>query len=353
MIKKIFLTVLLGTLFTHGENISYVKFGIQGVNDQIDIFNVKESELGAIAKNNDKIGDMKGFDVAVHYVVNSEYSIESNIDQKRIDYLSSTLVNTHLDVALVKRIIDNQYLTLHASVGYEGNRGKDFRIDDLNTVNYLIDRFYPNHDVEITKNGADYWATMIKNGEGVTEILEKKLSVPPYGRLQNAEDHAFVIGTMIEPKIQNLPFDIQLFTKFKQIKVKKEYVTSLTEETDTEILDYMESNNLSDHFDISRTETMLTFGLLLDYQFTDLVALQTKYQYIKMFRDDHLQESDDNHNLALEVNYAITPTLSTYISGTVMSNQFNGVIPYFYDQYTQSTFDHKYGFVEVGFIVGF
>jgi hypothetical protein len=76
-----------------------------------------------------------------------------------------------------------------------------------------------------------------------------------------------------------------------------------------------------------------------------------------MFRDaaleDDNEETNYNNIVDIEFDYALNEKWSLYLSGTAMSNQFNGVIPYLYDEYTKTTFDHKYGWAEVGLIYSF
>jgi hypothetical protein len=356
MIKKIISIGLLCSIWIYAENNSYLKLGMQKINDQIDIFNIKASEINQNTDNYDHIGDMQGFSARVNYTLGQDYTVKFNLDQKDIDYLSQTLTNNHLNVSLEKKIFDHENFTFGVMGGYEYNRANDFKIKDLGTINYLIDKFYPAYDVDISKVGDKYWATMIERG-AITTILEKPLSVSPYGKLQNAQDQAFFIGATIDPKIENLPFDLQLFTSLKQIKIEKSYVTSLTEETDATILAYMNDHNLSDRFDLSRTDRMLALGFSIDYDFNDLFSVEFKYQINRMFRDaaleDDNEETNYNHIVDIEFDYALNEKWSLYLSGTAMSNQFNGVIPYLYDQYTNSTFDHKYGWAEVGLIYSF
>jgi hypothetical protein len=72
-----------------------------------------------------------------------------------------------------------------------------------------------------------------------------------------------------------------------------------------------------------------------------------------MLRINCLEETNTNNIIDLDLLYDINNDISFYVGGKLMSNQFNGEIPYFYTSYTKTTFDHKYGYAKTGLIFKF
>jgi hypothetical protein len=102
-------------------------------------------------------------------------------------------------------------------------------------------------------------------------------------------------------------------------------------------------------FDLGRDERYLEIGADFFVKFPDRIVWNFRYSYKRMFRDSNLDYIKYNHIVDTEINFYVTKNFSINIGGKYMHRQFNGEIPYLYNEYTQSTFDHKYGYAKIGF----
>jgi len=105
--------------------------------------------------------------------------------------------------------------------------------------------------------------------------------------------------------------------------------------------------------DLSRNEKSLMLGLSHTIEFSHYI-LDTKYEYTRLF-DRHDITGDDNSNHVFDIHLAraFSDNLLLYVGLKIMLNQFNGVIPYLYNEQTQSSFDKKYNYINAGFVYNF
>jgi hypothetical protein len=105
--------------------------------------------------------------------------------------------------------------------------------------------------------------------------------------------------------------------------------------------------------DASRDEKSVNLGFTHTIEFSNTI-LDTGYEYIRLFnRESDISENKSNHIIKMKLSHPIDDALLIYIGSTVMLNQFNGLIPYLYNNKTQSSFDKTYNYVSVGFVYNF
>ena len=100
--------------------------------------------------------------------------------------------------------------------------------------------------------------------------------------------------------------------------------------------------------DLGRTERYLSagFSFFLQTPFDTITHLE--YEYKRIYRDKGLDYIPDNHIARGEIAYLLTQNVILHLGATLLYRQFNGEIPFLYNKYTQTTFDHPYGWMEFG-----
>ncbi|MEA3353047.1 MAG: hypothetical protein U9Q33_04425, partial [Campylobacterota bacterium] len=81
--------------------------------------------------------------------------------------------------------------------------------------------------------------------------------------------------------------------------------------------------------------------------------LEFNYEYNKLFRDKKLEYMNKNNIINMFLSKKISDNVLVYLGGRAMFQQFNTDIPYLYNQYSQTQFDKKYGFAQLGLIYSF
>lgn len=80
---------------------------------------------------------------------------------------------------------------------------------------------------------------------------------------------------------------------------------------------------------------------------------ELNYEYSKILRGAGLEYVDFNHILHATLGRKLSENLLGFITAKYMYRQFNGEVPYLYNEYTQTTFDHNYGYVKFGLMYSF
>ena len=105
--------------------------------------------------------------------------------------------------------------------------------------------------------------------------------------------------------------------------------------------------------DASRNEKSINVGITHTVEFSNFI-LDSGYEYIRLFsRESNIAQNKSNHIIKLRLSRAINDKLLVYLGDTIMLNQFNGIIPYFYNTQTQSAFDKTYTYLSLGFVYNF
>jgi hypothetical protein len=99
---------------------------------------------------------------------------------------------------------------------------------------------------------------------------------------------------------------------------------------------------------LDRNENYASAGFNLAINTFFNTTLTTNYEYKKLFRDNGLNFLNTNHTLEMVLSHNITPNLGVNIGGTYLYRQFNGTIPFLYNKYSQTSFDHPFGWLQVG-----
>ena len=355
---KLILLILCYQLSFGTETISYSKnsihaflpkngeislgIGMEMMNSTIDVLKIKEQEFGGTGQNIDSLGDMKSLDLEASYAANNHFYLHSDFNKKYLEYSGSTLVNNNVDLYVRYQAYQNDSFAFAIDGGFETNRAEDVHLYDIDVINSNIRKVAPDKDIKISEDG---------NGSGITYKQEDgsqqtaSLSIKPYLALLDTYDESFYYRFVASLKSKNILFDV--FAGYKQIKVNYAIDSSLAHETSLQ-------NEIGDKASVTqeRQDGMIFSGFGFRYLLGSLSG-EVNYKYNKMLRISGLSAIDSNHILDMNLLYGFNDGFVIYLGGKVMSNQFNGEIHYLYTQYSQTSFDHPYGYMNIGTIIRF
>ncbi len=325
--------------FLPQEERATLKAEAEAINDTIDVFKIKESEFDSNTAGFDALGDMKGFDFEFGYGMKYLY-LHTTLNQKNLQYSGTTLTNNYFELYGRYNILQFDKLALSLDVGYETNRAKDTYVRDSVAINDTIKRAFPDQTITINNN------ILTQINDGVTKTTN--LTLDPYVAILDTKDEALYWRGIVSFWSNYTVTDI--FGGYKQIKINNFIDSSIAHEI--ALQDDLQNGDLKATYKASREDGMIfagmSFGVRYEKFFTEF-----KYQYNKMLRVDCLKEMDVNHIVDVNFLYNITPSVGFYLGGHMMSNQFNGEIPYLYTKYTKTSFDHKYGYARTGLLFRF
>jgi hypothetical protein len=326
--------------FLPKANDTQVSIAFQKVNETIDIFNIKESEFSSSSKNFDTLGDMEGIGLELGYAFDNKWYLNLDLNQKDMQYSSTTLTNKNLDIYLRHQVYQENNRAFAVDIGYETNRASDTYMRNLDVINKGIKNIFGYDNIRVTQKDEVY---NLVASTGQTLQLENK----PYISIINTKDDSFYTRLIGSFKKEHWLFDT--YVGYTKTKIRNETGSSIWQEENSLLQQTLKNVDLVQ----KRTDDMLFLGFGIIYQINRNWYSELNYQYNRIFRDKGLNETNMNHIFDLNLIYELNDDASIFIGGKLMSNQFNGEIPYLYGEYTDTSFDHKYGFANIGIIYNF
>ena len=367
MILK-FSSIVLLTVSLFAENIRYAKHDLHTLvpeknsfnisieyillNDTIDLFNLKDKELSG-AKNLGSIGDINGYKIGFIYGLRDDLMISYNFTQTNLEYLSDTMKNTKHDIYLKYNLFQNSLAFFNSGVsvdvGYTRDSLTDFYLRDTNAINEMIKRVLPNEDAKLLKSdGVTPFANepfpRAKGYYARFNNTTTKLNENPYVSMEDTSDNSFYIRALTGFYSDHQITDF--YTGYKYSKIKN------TISTTKEILDLAKQKGYDLHKVLDRDEGMAFLGFNYSFDSGSFIY-EFNYEYDRFFRDSNLGYINYNHIINANISYALNKNTLLSLGGKIMYRQFNGEIPYLYSEYTQTTFDHKYGYARFGILYRF
>lgn len=316
------------------------------INDTLDIFDVRDNEFSDNSSiDSASLGDLQGSRLWLNYGLFPKTMLTAGVAYKDMDYESTSLSLTSLDLSLRQMLMDSEYpflpFAITMDLGVHADIGNDLIFTSDTDINRMIDRLTDqNISVEIN----DQYVIFHRKTDG----SEISLYVPREGR----PDPNVSIEEMqdISPFIRLTAGEM-----FKNIfpNVFLEYGhTFITTRIDSSLPAYfpeeMKASIPDLPMNLDREENYLKIGanLLAKLPFNFMAGVE--YNYLKLFRDSNLYYIDYNQIVNADLFYRLTDRITFNVGGSYYERQLNGILPFFYNEYTQTTFDHKYGVVRFG-----
>ena len=319
------------------------------INDTLDIFDVRDDEF-ADNRNIDSstLGDLKGGRLLLNYGLFPRTMLTAGVAYTDMDYLGSSLKTTTLDLSVRQMLIDSGQsgfpFNITIDLGVNANIGRDTVFTSESSINQLIDRF-TDENVSVVINDQYVWF------HRETDSSEIFLGVPREGKPDP------------EVSIEEMQ-DISPFIRLTAGEMFEYFFPNIFVEYGHTFIDSQIDSTLSAYFpdalegripdlpiDLKREENYLKVGvnLLVKLPWNFMVGLE--YNYLKLFRESNLDYLDYNQIVNADLYYRLTDRIALNVGGSYYERQLNGILPFLYNEYTQTTFDHKYGVVRFGVMI--
>ncbi len=316
------------------------------LNDTVDVFNIKKQELGNSLSKYGSIGDMTGYKASLVYGVSKDMLLGLGLKKQDIKYGNNTLSNFKYQLYGRYNFFQSTFKDKAMSVdmGVEGNSANKISYDDPKileplALKVLKDKDSTIKDVKILTNTDKTYSIGVLKKDGSTDILGGLVQKPTL-YLDGMRDRTFFVRFLMEQKI-NDNFYISAFTKYNFTHIATKVFAN------PELVKRAKDKGYDLVRDLNRDETSINVGFNLSVGKEYITEF--KYYYTRFFRDNSLGYINYNHVVDIDIVKPISRDKFIYVGAKVMYRQFNGEIPYLYNRYTQTTYDHKYGYVRVGF----
>jgi hypothetical protein len=311
----------------------------QLMNDTVDMLNIKESEFGG-NKKFDAIGDLDGNGVKLRYGITNDLMINLDIQRQNIQYSDNTLTNKKEDIYLRYNIFQNEGTFFNSGVsidiGYVRNKLDNFYMKDINIINDTIAKILPNENAKLVYEDG---STKPKGYYANFDSTSTNLNDEPYISLEDTLDKSNFIRLITGWHTIHSTTDFYIGIKNTKIKT--------TISTTDEILDLANKEGYDLEQNLNRSEKMYMAGFNYSIEHKKFIY-EFGFEYDKFIRDEGLDYIDYNYIFDMSITRYINKNLSVFVGSKIMYRQLNGQIPYLYNTYTQTSYDHKYGYVNAG-----
>ncbi len=318
------------------------------MNDTVDVLDIKESELGN-STSYDSIGDLDGYGLKIRYGIKDDLMLHLSVTNHNIQYSSNSLKNQNIDTFIRFNAIQEQYAIFNSGisldVGYVENKLEDFYLSDLAQLNDLARNIFGDSSLPIEQiednndpilSLGDYY---IPNLNTVDPNDKVKLDEKPWVALKDTSDQSYYLRILTGMHFKQSTLDF--YTGVKKTKIKN-LITANNDLISKATLQGYTIEQL-----LNRDETMYMAGFNYSYE-KNRYIYEFGFEYDKFKRDSGLDYIDFNYIFDASVTKYINKNISIFAAGKIMYRQFNGQIPYLYNEYSQTSYDHKYGYAQAG-----
>ncbi len=337
-------TVLDIHSFTLPKDRVEIRTSFYKINDTLDIFNIKEKELGSLSRFG-ALGDMTGYEFKLGYGISDKINLNYKYEYMKIDYGSGNYIkNKQNDIFLRFKLYSNPYTFFNAfsfDTGFLKNSSSPLDVKEESVLNSMISKILPGIPLSIHNGVINYKDTSL--------ILydENENKLYPFIKVGDLEDSSYYFRFILGKRFSSGKMDFYIGYK------KSDITTSISIEPKEHHL----IQEAIKKFDINipnlnRDEKSYMAGVNFALEYKSFL-LEGGYEYVYIDRDAELSCQKSNHIIKMSVSKIISDDLLVYIGGEILVNQFNSVIPYLYNIYTQTQFDKKYGYAKIGFVYTF
>ncbi len=147
-------------------------------------------------------------------------------------------------------------------------------------------------------------------------------------KIDDMSDSSFYMRLLAGSKIRSSILDFYLGLKFSAIDTKLDGISH------------------------DRDEMAINAGFQYTIELGSFLV-ETGYEYIRLFSRDVDNADSSNHVLNLTISKVLSPQLLVFVGSKYYLHQYNGVIPYLYNEKSKNSFSQKFGYATFGLVYNF
>ncbi len=303
------------------------------INDTLDILNLKQKELKNI--NAGDIGNYTENGGIINFSLTDDFMVTGILKKRNLDYGKGSLdVKTY---GLSFRKSFNSLVSF--DFGFIKNKGDDIKFIDLDEINYYAKKFDPRISIKYTPKFIIFTK---KEANGNTEEIGVLRKEDLYISIENMKDY-----TKFYRLTLGKTYDIfypNIFFEYGRTKITTKIDSNIRELLPDKYKNFVPGLPVK----LDRHEKYYKFGCSLFIKTPLRTLTYIEYFYQKFKRGSGLNYVDYNQVFKAELNYFVRGNIILSIGGIYLHRQLNGEIPFLYNKYSQTTFDHRYGWLNFG-----
>lgn len=314
------------------------------MDDHIDLFDFREGEISAqTAQTFAGLGDLKGARVLANWGLLPATQLHGEYSWRNLDngLLKMDIDSYELSVRQLWRPGSTGRLALAVDFGARINRSGDQSIRSIPEIDLLVKRINRNFSISQTPTHL-----VISNGPG-TAFFPRANTPQLQVSVEDLSDFSpFVRGSCGWPLGAWEP---ALF-----VELGRSWIDTTIDSNLNQIIGTTFSTAEAEFpLQLDRVETYAKAGFNLYGPGPFGSRGNLRYEYLRLDRSAELDAVKENHILKADLVLPVTPHWALNLGATYYRRQLNGVIPFLYNRYTQSTYDHDYGTAHLGVVVRF
>lgn len=314
------------------------------MDDHIDLFDVREREVSAqTARTFSGLGDQKGARLLANWGLFPATQLHGEYSWRNLDngLLKMDIHSYELSVRQLLRPARAARPAWSVDVGARLNRTGDQTIRSVSEIDTFVKRINRNYSVSqspthlIIGNGSGTAFFPKANNPGLQVSVEDLSDLTPFVR----GSCGWTLGSW-EPTV---------FAEWG-----RSWIDARIDSNINSIVGNLLTTPAANFpLVLDRTETYLKGGFNLYGPGPFGTQGNLRYEYLRLDRSAGLDAVKENHILKADLILPLTPRWALNLGATYYRRQLNGVIPFLYNRYTQTSYDHDYGTAHLGVVVKF
>lgn len=314
------------------------------MNEAVDFFNLRNREMDSVASDlrSASLGDLEGVRLLVNYGLFARTNLHAEYARRRIEMGVAAFEIDTAELSLRQGVPlprTAHGLALAVEGGARGNRADDLRFTRIQDIDRYVRRIDP--DVTVAETASH---VIITTADGT--VFSPKAGKPPLDvELLEMGDRTLFLRLLFGGSFGRLAPGA--FLEYGH--------TSIDTRIDSNVAAFVGGSvaeEVAGHFplDLDRDESYWKAGVQAAWSVLDELTLHLVYEYLRLGRQAGLDAAGDNHIVKADLSWFFAPHLGINLGGVYYRRQFNGVIPFLYNRFSQATFDHDYGVLTLGLI---
>lgn len=329
-----------------------------GMSDAIDIFDFQESRSSSVSETyrSDTLGKYDGIRLIANYGISDDLLLNAEYNYRNLNITFGNYQISNFNSSIIKnfdfsRKIGSFMDYFFIGGGLDFNIADDYHATDIDEINYMAQRIDSSVTVYSTpgriniSNGSLTYSSSIVDSNG---NFKDPLTVS----VVDSKDSSFFLKWGAGKQFKYI--HVSLFAEIGYTTIEGRLDNNL----DLYGLDDSISQIRQLKKSLDRDETYKKTGINLYHKSNLGFVANMAYYYLSVDRESNLDYVDYNHvveaiiSIDLGSNVAgmdlAISNLALNIGGEYYYRQFAGVVPFLYNEQSQTAFDHDYGVVTIG-----
>jgi len=294
------------------------------------------------------INGLSSLDFYIGYGLKDHISVYYNFEGGVLDYFSKDLTNIKNEIFVKINFYDVPHYvfdSLSIDIGLSRNSANNFSINSPNLFKNMINKIKPNiKDISFVKDKIYYKDRLLTN-----QIDPKSgIKVNPSIYLSDLNDNSIFTKIIVGNRFSNALLNLYLGIKYSDVNTKISLLPKNT--TNKNYIDL--KKDFGSTIDLKRSEKSALAGINMIFESENFIY-NLNYEYIKIFGRGYNDINNHNNIFDIDIAYKATKNLLLFAGTKLMLNQYNSIIPYLQNRYSDYAFHNKLGYAKIGFVYNF